>query len=187
MATSSKLDSWVNRTAVAVACVAVLVSGAAFPAQATEDESESSRTVVVDGRTFDSDDGLVVVEESYPITEVGGAPVGNVWATAPDGDIGPLAAWGASYAYSEHPTDFTYYGYGHAAGNVYAQQRIVKVCFFFTQGTRTSATTCSSATSNGSSWSPGPHAFAPFADSLDPNAPVTVFNIQTTRIAPNIY
>ncbi|WP_343917215.1 hypothetical protein [Agrococcus citreus] len=70
---------------------------------------------------------------------------------------------------------------------MYGTQRIVKVCFFYTQGTRVGQKVCSSASSNGLRWSPGLEVFGAFSDSLDPNAPQTVFNIETTRINPNIY
>ncbi|GAB3537752.1 hypothetical protein GCM10027403_22620 [Arthrobacter tecti] len=51
-----------------------------------------------------------VVEESFELDEsANDERVGRVWETTPsEGEIGAQTYWGASYAFSEHPTDFTY-------------------------------------------------------------------------------
>lgn len=170
-----------------MAFVAALTGMGTLSASASE-MRPSTDNVVVDGRTFGPEDGMRVVEESFELDEsANDERVGRVWETTPsEGEIGAQTYWGASYAFSEHPTDFTYYGYAHAAGNVYNGERIIQVCMWFTQGTRAQIPTCSSATSNGSYWSPGIKEFTAFADSLDPNVPVTIFNIRTTRIDPGV-
>lgn len=99
-----------------------------------------------------------------------------------------LVYWGSSCAYAEEILYLMYRGYGYAAANVYSGKRIISVCFWWTRaGVRLSPNTCSNAWSTGSSWNPGLQVGRDQWDTLDPNAPPTVFNIQTTRIDPGIF
>lgn len=133
-------------------------------------------------------DDAVVETEQFEITP-GGDPVGRVFATTTmPGMIAPMATWGASYAISSETAQLYYTGRAKAAANVYNGLRIVKVCFWYSRGgSAVSSTYCSTASSSGSYWSPGAEVRHGVWDSLDPNAPPTVFNIQTTRINPNVY
>lgn len=102
--------------------------------------------------------------------------------------VDPNAVWGSSYAISTEIAYLWYNGTAKAAGNVYSNQRIIKVCIWYSQqGRANSATVCSSAHSNGSSWSSGSEVSVGFMDNLSDNWPATVFNIQTTRINPNVF
>lgn len=78
----------------------------------------------------------------------------------------------------------SYIGYAKAGANVYNGQRIVRVCFWWTQAGRRSATTRANATFSGGSWYASGEVRSTFNDSLDTYAPQTVFNIQTSRIDP---
>ncbi|NYE20586.1 hypothetical protein [Microbacterium immunditiarum] len=171
---------------LAVGLMAAGVAMAATPAVADEGD-RSDETVVINGREFGPEDGLEVITESYEM-KPGGEPVGAEFPSAPTGEITPLVYWGSSYAYAEEILYLMYRGYGYAAANVYSGKRIISVCFWWTRaGVRLSPNTCSNAWSTGSSWNPGLQVGRDQWDTLDPNAPPTVFNIQTTRIDPGIY
>lgn len=127
--------------------------------------------------------------ESFEIEPGTGALIGTNYPTdaPPPGVITPLASWGSSYAYAEEYAYVTYRGVGKAAANVYSGQRIIKVWFWWSRGgSAVTGKTCSNASSASGSWKAGPEASARATDSLDSNAPKTIFNIQTTRINPNI-
>jgi hypothetical protein len=173
---------------VAVGVMSVGLALSAGPAVAGETTEETGETVVINGREFGPEDGLVITEESFEL-KPGGESVGQWFPSTPaPGEIGPMANWGASYAYTNEIAQLLYRGYGHAAGNVYSGLRIIGVCFWWTRGgARLSPDTCSNAWSTGSSWNPGLHVGRDQWDTLDPNAPPTVFNIRTTRIQPGIY
>lgn len=90
-------------------------------------------------------------------------------------------------AYAEEYAYVTYKGVGKVAANVYSGQRIITVCFWWTRGgSAVTGMTCSNASSATGAWRAGPEVVGWTADSLDSNAPKTIFNIQTTRMNPNI-
>ncbi|SDQ86274.1 hypothetical protein SAMN04487847_2781 [Microbacterium sp. cf332] len=61
------------------------------------------------------------------------------------------------------------------------------VCFWWTRGgSAVTGTTCSNASCATGAWRAGPEVVGWATDSLESNAPKTIFNIQTTRINPNI-
>jgi len=163
---------------MAAAIGAGLLVALAGAAAAYADEGP---TIVIDGREYGAAEGLVIDTEQFEV-QPGGDPVGEYF-----GDPYSRATWGASYAISEEIAWLWYRGTAKAAANVYSGLRIVQVCFWYTRnGTAISNTYCSNASTNGSSWSPGTEVAATVADTLDPNAPHTIFNIQTSRIDPHI-
>ncbi|WP_035880784.1 hypothetical protein, partial [Cryobacterium sp. MLB-32] len=170
---------------IAAASVALLLTGLGASAAYADspEKTKGSDTIVVSGQQLGPEDGLRVVTESYAITP-GGDPVGATYPTTPPKGPTPQLVWGSSYAYSQEYHSIQYTGYAKAAGNVYNGERIVRVCFWWTQANRTSVTTCADATYSGGYWYASPEAQALFEDSLDPNAPQTIFNIQTSRIDP---
>jgi len=169
------------------ALVGGLIPLAASPAMAnTQDETQE--TVVVDGREYGPEDGVSVTTESFELTAGELESVGVEYGSAPsEGDFGTRAAWGASYATSTEYVQYYYKGAAKAAGNVYSGQRIIQVCIQYTRsGVGVADRRCSNASSNGSRWAAGPETLSYATDSLSLNGPKTVFNIQTTRINPNI-
>lgn len=100
----------------------------------------------------------------------------------------PQGVWGSSYATSREIAWLRYVGTARAAGNVYAGQRITGVCIWYTRdGAMKSYKGCSYASNNERNWVAGPVMIVETWDAIDPNAPKTIFNIQTTRINPNIF
>lgn len=151
------------------------------------DANSSPDTVVVDGREFGPNDGLVVDIEQFEVVP-GGGPVGGTFAEAPpEGQVTPMATWGTSYAISTEVAQLRYNGKGKAAANVFGGKRIIQVCFWYTRnGVTKGSKKCSDATSSGT-WRPGPEVKESVWDTLNPVAPKTVFNISTSRINPSIY
>lgn len=148
--------------------------------------SNPSRAVV-NGQLLSANDGLEVVTESYDVDASHGE-VGVVYS--PDlesGAIPALARWGSSYAISKEIAQLRYKGRAKAAGNVVNKKRIVKVCIWYTRaGKVLTKKACSSANSNGGKWGAGKEATVSVNDTLNPRAPKTKFNIQTTRINPKV-
>jgi hypothetical protein len=181
---------------VAVGAITLGLALTAVPAVADETDTptttvsgntitETGGTVTVGDRVFGPEDGVEVTTESFEV-EPGGDAVGR-WYETPT-DPAARANWGASYAYTNEIAQLLYRGYGYAAANVFESKRIVGVCFWWTRGgSRLSPDTCSNAWSTGSAWRPGLEVGRDQWDTLDPNAPPTVFNIRTTRISPNVY
>lgn len=174
------------RTLAGVGVVGMALMVAGLPASAsTLSPDESSDTVTIGGRTFDSADVTTTVE-TYEISGDGSLVGFNPPATVGGGVVTPDWVSGSSYAYSQEIHWTNYKGYGRAGGNVVNGQRIIRVCFWWTRsGATPSATTCADASFSGGYYSPGPEKIAYYADSLNPNAPKTYFNIATTRINPN--
>ena len=149
----------------------------------------SSRdTVVIDGREYSSRDGLQVDGWECELRPDAG-PVGLVF----DSDqrrqrsVTPLATWGSSYAISTEIVQLYFSGKARAAANVYNGKRIIQVCIWYTRGGEMkSPKVCSTATSSGTFWSPGPEVTTGAWDSLNPWAPPTIFNISTVRIDPRV-
>lgn len=184
--------------------VSVLVAGLMSPNAAMAHEPSvdptdaqnhgvSSESVVIDGSEFgiEGDVEATEVTESYPVTDTASGQ-----RTATSGDGSPSLAraatwyttsWGASFARNREHFQLAYEGQSKAAANVYSGQRIVKVCFWWTRNSVTvSGVTCSVALSQSGTWVAGGIETGSVADSLDPNAPTTIFNIQTTRINPSV-
>lgn len=165
--------------AIPLMTIGVLGLGAT---SAVADEPDTPETVVVNGTTYGPEDGVEVTVDSFQLTP-GGDPVGIQLGSPYTRDV-----WGSSYAISKEIAYAWYRGTAKAAANVYNGQRIIKVCIWYSQpGRANSPTVCSSASSNGTSWSPGGEVAVTFADNLSDNWPSSVFNIQTTRIDPRIY
>ncbi|MDY0827773.1 hypothetical protein SK224_01400 [Microbacterium sp. BG28] len=184
----------VARNVATALFAAILVAGVAGPAVADDNPDADHGqgdpgTVVIDGRTFGPEDGVQVTEEWLPLPEPGsGETVGVEWGTTPpSGTITPMVYWGTSYAYSVETAFVWYSGYAKAAANVYQGERIIQVCIQFQRGGKGIADQrCSTASSNGSSWSAGAEAVSYATDSLGLNDPQTVMYIKTTRINPGI-
>lgn len=133
--------------------------------------------------------GAVTETTQIPV-EPGAGDVALEWQsqTAFGRFVSPQAEWGMSYARSKEIAWVRYVGTAKAAGNVYAGQRIVGVCIWYTRsGEKVSNETCSHANSRGTYWVSGPVMIVETWDSINPNAPKTIFNIRTTRINPNIF
>ena len=189
------------RTAVAAIGVALLTaslgSTAAYADTGGGGDSDPG-TIVISGHQLTAADGLTKTTESYEIVP-GGGPVGATYGSgaltlnsdvasplhaSTQGVVSPMTAWGASYAYSKEILHLGYVGYAKAAANVYSGQRIVEVCFWYTRGgVQLIPTTCSEASFNGG-WNAGAEVTYSVNDTLDPNAPHTIFNISTWRIPP---
>ncbi len=143
----------------------------------------NGHTIVIDGHEFGAEDGLVISTERFEDPTDGRTVAG--WSEEPSTGINPHAIWGASYAYSWHVNSVTYRGYALAAGNVYRGLRIVRVCFWYTRnGKPVSNKVCAKAIFRDGFWVKGPEATGLANDSLDPDAPRTIFNIETARIDP---
>jgi hypothetical protein len=120
-------------------------------------------------------------EDTYQI-ELGSATetVSVVW-----GNLG-RATWGSSFATSSEWLDLYYTGEAKAAGNVYQNLRIVKVCIWYTRdGALISSKVCSNATFSGGIWRAGSKVSTTTWDVLVWDGPKTIFNISTVRIPPN--
>ena len=155
------------------------VSGAA-PDDQVDNQSTQSVSALVVGANGEYIDEPSVQIDLYQFEQIpGGNPISLVWAgRARD-------SWGTSYAYSSESFQFFYTGKAKAAGNVYQNLRIVQVCIWYSRGSsKVSATACSIASSNTGAWLPGSEVSVSVTDTLNPFAPQTIFNIQTTRISP---
>lgn len=112
-----------------------------------------------------------------------------IFGDAPSGPggVAPMATWGSSYALSTEDWQWWYHGRAKAAANVYSGKRIIQVCIWYTRGAdRVSPKVCSNAVNDSGGWSAGPERRTECIDTIDPNAPQTMFNITTSRINPNI-
>lgn len=174
-----------------MAIAAVVAAGMTFvatPAFASASSTSNGETVVVGGRTFGPEDGVETTTESYTITPGSGETVGSQYPTDPvPGKFQTKATWGASYATSDEYVQYFYRGKAKAAANVYSGKRIIKVCIQYTRnGKGVADKRCSSATSNGSSWTAGPETTSNATDATYVSGPRTIFNISTTRVDPGI-
>jgi hypothetical protein len=159
-----------------------LTAGATASYGANGKDGASSGTVVIGGRTLGPAQGLAIHEEFYEETPGAGAVGLN--PPAPAGTITPMWVSGSSYAYSQEILWMTYKGYGRAGGNVVNNERIVRVCFYWTQASRTSTTYCADAAFSGGRYTPGPEVIGFFEDTLDPTAVKTYFHVAKTAIDP---
>jgi hypothetical protein len=127
-----------------------------------------------------------VIQESYQVDVIHGiGPVSFIWDQTPKLS---RMYWGASYATSSEYLYYAYIGKAKAAANIYNGLRIIQVCIWYTRaGLLVSDVACSTASSDTGAWLPGNIASVVCLDSLDPNAPTTFFNVQTSRIDPNVY
>jgi len=164
----------VTALALAIAFAGTGVVGAPAAMASTAEPS----SIVVDGQELGPEDGLTLVTESFPV--VAGEQVGASYSS----DLA-RQVWGSSYAFSQEQAYVSYIGHAKAGGNVYNGERIVRVCFYWTQAARTSPKTCANATYSEGTWFPSGEVSSTFNDSLDTYAPQTVFNIETGRINPN--
>lgn len=178
-----------SRTVLGAAAAMLMLSATASGAAAAEtawEKPDGPDSVVIDGREFGPEDGLVVEVEQFEVTP-GGGPVGEIFVDNAGG-IAPMATWGSSYAISTETAQLRYTGKAKAAANIYSGKRIIEVCFWYSRGTQNvSSPRCSNAKVSGSTWYAGPEVSGSVWDSLDPNAPRTIFNISTYRIDPQIF
>ena len=170
------------RKILTAAGAALLLTTLGATAAHADDSNPSGDTIVVSGQELGAADGLNVVTQSFPVAS--GGEVGATFASTPPQGASTQEVWGSSYAFSNEVHYTSYIGYGKAGANVYNGERIVRVCFWWTQAERTSATTCADATFSGGSWYASDEVTSTFDDSLDTYAPQTIFNIQTSRIDP---
>ena len=159
--------------------VATLFAGVSAPVAATEESDDG--TIVVNGVQYGPEDGLVQDEFQFVI-EPGGGPVGMDFSSG----IMPMATWGTSYAISTETLQLHYESKTLAAGNVYQGKRIIQVCSWYTRGgEKVSSKKCSGARNMGDNrWVAGVKVTDGVWDSLDPFAPKTIFNFETSRINP---
>jgi hypothetical protein len=108
-----------------------------------------------------------------------------VW---PSGRMQARAVWGTSYATSQEIVDLFYVGRAKAAGNVYQNERIVRVCIWYTRDSvAITNQVCSNASSDSGIWLPGPEVSVSAWDILVWDAPKTIFNMKVGRANPNVY
>ncbi len=75
-----------------------------------------------------------------------------------------------------------------AAGNIYLNERILRVCIWYTRDSvAITNQVCSNASSETGVWLPGPEVTVSAWDTLVWDAPKTIFNMKVTRISPTIY
>lgn len=142
----------------------------------------SDDTITIDGQEYGTEDGLRIVEISNDVSH-GKGTVGESFTESASGSVSPMTTWGTSYAYSvEAGSQVFYKGYAKAAGNVYEGERIAKVCMWYTQGSRTSSQVCASAKFVSGSWQASSEVETSFRDTLDSDAPQTVFHYKTYRV-----
>ena len=170
----------VRRVLATTGAALMMASLGVTAAHADSTPENPAVTIVVDGQTLGAEEGLTQSVESFEI--VPGS--GDVGATYPSDGATQRTAWGASYATSQEVAYVSYVGRAKAAANVYSGLRIVRVCFWYTQGSRTSQHYCADATFSGGSWSASPEVTGSFNDSLGLNDPHSVFHIETSRIDP---
>lgn len=159
----------------------------AAPSVVLANEPPDPDTVVIGGREYGPEDGLVVETSQY---ESGGEPVGEIMGRPSSSQRGfaPLATWGSSYAISEEFAFVRHDGRARAAANIFNGLRIIEVRFWYTRnGVRLNSDTISRARSDGTRWIAGPEVRASVNDSLGFNDPPTIFNIRTSRIDPRVY
>lgn len=163
---------------IAAAAIAAVASPV-VPAAAAPSADPSPVQVTIDGRTFGPEHRLVIEESVVTLSHPREfTPLGELF----------YKSWGSSYVQSYHSLEIRYTGTAYAAANVYQGLRVIQVCFQYRRGGGNLIPwTCSNATSNGSSWSPGPIVSKTVYDTLDPNAPVTTFHYSVTRIDPGIF
>ena len=83
----------ITKTIIGAVATAGLIAGGASAATAETSAPANPNTVVIDGREYGPEDGLVVETQQFEV-EPGGEPVG-VYLQEPSTGIGPLATWGA--------------------------------------------------------------------------------------------
>lgn len=175
----------IRKGIVSLAALTLVFSGISTAATAVAEVP--GETIVIDGRTYGPEDGLETVVEQHEVTP-GGAPIDVFYISGSGaGEIAPYAVWGSSYATSTETAQLKYTGKAKAGGNVYSGKRIIQVCIWYTRGgAQVGSKVCSNATPPGAAWKAGPEKTVSVLDSLNPVAPKTIFNISTSRIAPNL-
>ncbi|XBH21713.1 hypothetical protein V5R04_00340 [Jonesiaceae bacterium BS-20] len=168
-----------------LAALALVFSGISTPASAVVEEP--SETLTIDGRTYGPEDGLITEIEQHEVG-AGEAPVNVFYISGSSaGGITPYATWGSSYATSTETAQLKYTGKAKAGANVFDGKRIIQVCVWYTRGgAQVGSKVCSNATPPGTAWKAGPEKTVSVWDSLNPVASKTIFNISTSRIAPNL-
>lgn len=149
-------------------------------------QSEPSYSNAADGTIVTSAEvdftGLSGYQEDQYQFEItpGDAPISMNWGSR------SRAAWGSSYAISSETFQLYYQGRAKAAANVYLNQRIIQVCIWYTRNSVfVSSKVCSNASASSGYWTAGPEVSVGAWDSIGLNDPKTIFNISTSRIAPN--
>lgn len=98
------------------------------------------------------------------------------------------ATWGSSYATSTEYAFLYYLGRAKAAGNVFDGKRIIRVCIWYSRDERVlSPVVCSNAYKANGIWNSGTEVSVGAWDTLDWEAPKTIFNIRTVRINPTSF
>jgi hypothetical protein len=106
----------------------------------------------------------------------------------PSSRIQARAVWGTSYATSQEIVDLLYVGRAKAAGNIYQNERIVRVCIWYTRdGVAITDQVCSNASSDSGIWLPGPEVSVSAWDILVWDAPKTIFNMKVGRANPSVF
>ena len=170
----------VVRVAMGVA-LTLLLAFVVSPHEANADSSE----LHIGGKVYGAESGLVQELEQVEVTPGNAEVIKRMGGTG--FGVAPNATWGSSYATSTETAQIYYTGKAKAAANVYAGKRIVQVCIWYSRGgTRVSGTACSNANSARGYWVAGPEVETSAWDTLDWNAPKTIFNISTSRINPGV-
>jgi hypothetical protein len=146
-------------------------------------------SIASNSETLDPDlyllDPNAAVEVCQREVSPGAATFSYTW---PTGRIQLRTIWGSSYARSEEIVDLYYVGKARAAGNIFLNERIVRVCIWYTRDSvAITNQVCSNASSESGVWLPGPEVTVSAWDILVWDAPKTIFNMKVTRISPTIY
>ena len=142
----------------------------------------SNETQYLDGYLLDTGATVDVCQREV---SPGAGTFSYVW---PSGRLQTRAVWGTSFATSQELVDLVYIGRAKAAGNVYLNERIVRVCIWYTRDSvAITNQVCSNASSDSGVWLPGPEVSVTAWDILVWDAPKTIFNMKVARISPNIY
>jgi len=147
--------------------------------------SDTPKTLEVSGRKLGARDGIKVDIYQCDLLP-GSGTVGLEFSEPPQGGFTPQITWGSSYAIStEWWNQLGYDGKAKADANIFSGKRIIQVCMWYTRGgAMVSEKLCSNAASTGGSWLSGPVVTMSVWDSLDPNAPRTIFNFSKAEINP---
>jgi hypothetical protein len=154
---------------------------AIFTSQGAPSYSSSADGTLVTSEEIDYT-GLSGYQEDQYQFEItpGDAPISVNWGSR------SRAAWGSSYAISSEIFQLYYQGRAKAAANVYLDKRIIQVCIWYTRNSVfVSSKVCSNASASSGYWTAGPEVSVGAWDSIGLNDPKTIFNISTSRIAPN--
>lgn len=143
--------------------------------------------IVVNGKKFTKEDGLVEYEVSGEITEGDVAePAGSMQPTGWKPYYKTQVNWGASWVKNKEIFYLKYRGTTQAAGNVYRGKRIIQTQIKYVRNSKLLSRAISNAVYRGNSWRPGKIGTASAWDSVKSKAPVTHFYYKYYSVNPGL-